>query len=157
MSKALSKDIDVVTVLSMRDDDGMTQKEIANRLGCHPSTISRILKGYPRQIKVTIPRGPDPEMDDFFAKPIPPEPSVPAPPQRRKKTLVTTRFTVAGTYLQYIVNLRRGCVEVCDQGEELLFELPLSELPMLIAELTELEETLRAQASRRAAGPAADD
>lgn len=86
MSRALSKDISPLTLLAMRDEEGLSQREIAARIGCGQATVSRMLKGYPVPKKPkTDTASPDPEMDDFFAKPIPPEPSVPAPPPRSRK------------------------------------------------------------------------
>lgn len=157
MKRSVIKDIDVITVLSMRDDDGMTQKEIANRLGCCPATISRILKGYPRQKKVMIPCGPDPEMDDFFAQPIPPEKPAAVTPPKRKTRLVTTAFEVAGTSHIFRVDLRSKFVEIRKADDEYALEVPLAELHELIDELIDLEDSLHAQTGRSSASLAADD
>lgn len=163
MKRSIIKDIDVITVLSMRDDDGMTQKEIARRLGCGPAMISRILKGYPRPKKLTIPSTRDPEMDDFFAQPIPEEKPSPAPqpvpqPVRKYKTkLVTTAFEVAGTTRTFRVDLRNKTIEVRDPEDNFLFDMSLSDLHEFIDEMIDLEDALHAQTGRSAASSAADD
>lgn len=142
VKRKIIKDIDVQTMLNMREQDGLTNREIAQRLDINYATVIKYIGKQPDMLRA--------EPGRYFK---PSEYKAPAPTNypaaAALQTIDTdywetseTIYNLKGKYAAYTVNSTKGEVEIIDKDGDPIHILEKDELLKFIDELTRVSVLL---------------
>ena len=156
VNRKFMKDMDKTTLLKMREEQDMTNKDIAHAVGCSEVTIRNIIGAMPPEMRrrkfsengkrnainrsraeggYTMER----KLQSF--KPFVPQREEPEP---AKAVLTVKRrdIQLAGAYMHYTVSASGSCVDVETGQGQVLISVPNDKLDAFIEELTAIRHHL---------------
>lgn len=127
--RGVLKDIDLGTLMRMRTEDGMSNREIAEKVGVTYETIHRLTGKQPKGIRYSAKAASGGESIKERSRPV-----------AKPPMLSVTSFECSGEVVSFEVN---GDLVIAKsyKGEILLRK---GELPMLVRDLMRLDETIKA-------------
>lgn len=147
VNRKFMKDMDKTTLLKMREEQDMTNGDIAHAVGCSEVTIRNIIGAMPPEMRrrkfsengkrnainrsraeggYTVER----KMQSFMPQCEEPE------PVKAVLTVKRRDIQLAGAYMHYTVSASGSCVDVETEQGQVLISVPQDKLDVFIEELT---------------------